>query len=152
MTRRRGLLHVNLNVSSLDRSLRFYCEGLGFELRQENEEQVDFGGGAGTEPLRQAILTTPGCDAILALTEARSLAIGAGGLNHLGLVVEDDAACGDVLDRVEVLGGSIGKKGTRDEAGVSEAFAYVRDPDGYAIEVSTQAILYASLGAADATD
>ena len=35
MTPRRGLLHVSPNRSSLDRSIRFDCEGLAPAIRQE---------------------------------------------------------------------------------------------------------------------
>jgi len=64
------------------------------------------------------------------------------GRNHLGLVLTSDESCALILARIEGYGGSIQKRGTRAAGGVSEEFAYVRDPDGYAIELSTQAILY----------
>lgn len=69
------------------------------------------------------------------------------GLLHVNLNVADaehsiDFYC-NVLERVEAHDGSIIKQGNRGVASLGEAFAYVRDPDGYAIEVATQAILYA---------
>jgi catechol 2,3-dioxygenase-like lactoylglutathione lyase family enzyme len=48
-----------------------------------------------------------------------------------------------MVQRVTAHGGAVQKQGTREGARVTEAFAYVRDPDGYALELSTQAILYA---------
>ncbi len=39
------------------------------------------------------------------------------------------------------LGGELIREGEREENGVIEAFAYVRDPDGYAIELSTQELI-----------
>jgi len=139
----RGLLHVNLNVSDLERSLRFYTEALGFVSVSVTEETADAGTGAGV--VRQAVLTIPRTSTILALTEGDSFEVGPRGLNHLGLVLVSDEACHPILERVERLGGTIQKQGVREAAGVSEVFAYVRDPDGYAVELSTQAIVYSQL-------
>jgi catechol 2,3-dioxygenase-like lactoylglutathione lyase family enzyme len=66
-----------------------------------------------------------------------------GGLNHWGLVVAHDGVVQRMADRVVASGGTLSKLGRREGGGVSEAFAYVRDPDGYAVELSTQAVLYA---------
>ena len=65
-----------------------------------------------------------------------------GGLNHVGLILESDSECSAIVERVLASGGSVQKSGLREAGGISEAFAYVRDPDGYALELSTQAILY----------
>jgi catechol 2,3-dioxygenase-like lactoylglutathione lyase family enzyme len=141
MVRSYGLLHVNLNVRDLVRSVRFYMEALGFVVVSEAEETVDFG--SGPEPLCQVILTVPQTRTLLALTSAPSLPVGPGGLNHLGLVLDTDEGVAEMVQRVTALGGAVHKQGRREGAGVVEMFAYVRDPDGYAIELSTQAILYA---------
>jgi catechol 2,3-dioxygenase-like lactoylglutathione lyase family enzyme len=137
----RGILHVNLNVSSLARSIRFYTDALGFSLVLESEEIADLG--SGPETIHQAILTVPKTMTIFALTEAPSLEVGGKGLNHIGLVLESDEDVSRLVQQVEALGGSAEKRGIREQGGVREEFAYVRDPDGYAIELSTQAILYA---------
>lgn len=136
-----GLLHVNLNVSNLARSLQFYMDGLGFTMISEAKETVTFG--SSPETLHQAILTVPSTHTILALTYAASLPVGPGGLNHLGLIVNDDEDVIELVKRVTTLGGTVQKQGRRAEGGKSETFAYVRDPDGYVIELSTQALLYA---------
>lgn len=47
--------------------------------------------------------------------------------------------------RLRQAGGQIGRAGTREHRGCKEAFAYVSDPDGYAIELATQAALYSCL-------
>jgi len=143
MVRSYGLLHVNLNVSDVARSVRFYTEALGFSVVSDSEETVDLG--AGPEPLRQVILTVPQTRTILALTHAPSLPVGATGLNHLGLILESDEDVTDMAQRVPAFGGVVQKQGRREGSGISEAFAYVRDPDGYAVELSTQAILYGRL-------
>lgn len=143
MPRNLGLLHVNLNVRDILCSVRFYTEALGFVLVSDSEETVDFG--AGPERLRQVILTVPQSRTILALTQAPSLQIGAVGLNHLGLILESDEDVTIMVERVPRYGGIVQKQGQRESVGLSEAFAYVRDPDGYAVELSTQKILYAQM-------
>jgi len=47
----RGLLHVNLNVFNLGRSIRFYCEGLGFALVSDSSEIIDRGDGPSRDPV-----------------------------------------------------------------------------------------------------
>jgi len=59
-------------------------------------------------------------------------------------VVASDADAAGVLVGVEAHGGTVIKHGNRGTPSLGETFAYVRDPDGYAIEVATQAILYAN--------
>jgi len=141
MANSRGILHVNLNVSDLVRSIRFYTEVLGFSVMSESDERVDLG--AGPETIRQAILTVPKTNTILALTQATSMEVGRKGLNHIGLVVDSDEDVSRFVDGVVSFGGFVQKRGVREHAGTREAFAYVHDPDGYVIELSTQAILYA---------
>ena len=143
MARKFGLLHVNLNVHEIPRSVRFYTDALGFVLVSDAVEMVDLG--AGPELLRQAILTIPHSRTILALTHVRSFLVGATGLNHLGLIVESDEEVASIVERVPHSGGIVQKQGHREGMGFSEAFAYVRDPDGYAIELATQNIVYAQI-------
>ena len=138
--RHHGFLHVNLNVSDLACSVRFYTQALGFTVVSESSETADLG--SGDETIHQVVLTAPGTRTLLALTQAPSLPVGPRGLNHLGLVLESDTDLDALIPRVTANGGSIQKQGTRQQSGESEAFAYVRDPDGYALELSTQAILY----------
>ena len=140
MTTRRGFLHLNLNVSTLEKSVRFYRDAFGFRVVQSSEEVVDLG--SGPETVQLAILTIPSSQTIFALTQADSLPVGPGGFNHAGLILGSDSECSAILERIEALGGSVQKQGRREVGGISEEFAYVRDPDGYAIELSTQAILY----------
>jgi len=41
MARNKGLLHVNRNVSDINRAIRFYTEALGFVLVSDSEETVN---------------------------------------------------------------------------------------------------------------
>ncbi len=142
MPRTRGLAHVNLNVSDLDRSVRFYCAVFGLEIVADSTEVTQRDG----QPveLRQTVLSTPGREDLLALTHAASFPVGSAGLNHIGFTFETDEDVRSALDAVSSHGGTIVHQGEREESGIREIFAYVRDPDGYAIELATQAILLAT--------
>jgi lactoylglutathione lyase len=145
MTHNHGLLHINLNVSDVFRSVRFYTEALGFTVVTDGKETIDFGNGP--ELHHQVVLTVPGSRTLLALSCSPSSPVAQGGMNHMGLVIDTDDAVRELTQRVTQFGGIVQKQGMREEAGIAEAFAYVRDPDGYAIELSTQAILYAQCAA-----
>jgi catechol 2,3-dioxygenase-like lactoylglutathione lyase family enzyme len=140
-----GLLHVNLNVSDLARSVQFYIEALGFAVIRKPPETVDLG--AGPDPIAQVALTIPQTCTILALTHVPSFHVGPRGLNHPGLVRDSDADVTAMVRQVTASGGTIQQQGVREGAGVVEAFAYVRDPDGYALALSPQAALYAQFPA-----
>jgi catechol 2,3-dioxygenase-like lactoylglutathione lyase family enzyme len=136
-----GLRHLNLNVSQLERSVAFYTSCFGLtEIERFEEQAVDKHGRP--QRLRQAVLASPRTRDLLALSEWEEAPVGAGGLDHFGFVLESDAELPRLLDLVRESGGSIGRTGTREYRGCSEAFAYVNDPDGYAIELATQAALY----------
>jgi catechol 2,3-dioxygenase-like lactoylglutathione lyase family enzyme len=84
----------------------------------------------------------PGSDDLLALSELAGEPVGDGGMSHFGIVV-DDTEVAAITNRVEAAGGNILKQGVREENGIKEPFAYVRDLDGYAIEIASQSIVYA---------
>jgi lactoylglutathione lyase len=135
MPRTRGLAHVNLHVSDIDRSVRFYTKVFDLELVGEGTGTVQSKG----QPVevRQALLSTPGRQDLLALTHAASIPIGSAGLNHIGFFFESDE---DVRIAIEVVprhGGKIIQEGERE----GEVFAYAEDPDGYRIEMSTPPIV-----------
>ncbi len=67
--------------------------------------------------------------------------VGPHGVSHFGLVVQD-AEVEAITKKVESCGGTIIEKGLREDNGVQESFAYVRDPDGYIIEISSQQIVF----------
>lgn len=142
MPQTRGLAHVNLNVSDIDRSVRFYTGVFGLELLSDGTETIQRGG----EPmeLRQALLSTPGQQDLLALSHAASLPVGSAGLNHIGFSFNSDDDVRTAIAVVPRCGGKIIKEGEREEEGVREVFAYVQDPDGYFVEMSTQAIVFSA--------
>jgi catechol 2,3-dioxygenase len=115
--------HVHLKVADLERSLAFYTDVLGFELRQR------MGHGA-------AFVSAGGYHHHIGLNTWESRrgeppAPGTTGLYHVAIRYPDRAALGEALRRLDEAG--IPLEGAADH-GVSEAL-YLRDPDGNGIEL-----------------
>jgi catechol 2,3-dioxygenase-like lactoylglutathione lyase family enzyme len=106
MNRPRGRAHVNLNVTDVDRSARFYSEVLGMRIHSDNTETIEKDGRS--VELRQVVLSA-------------------------------------ATQQVERLGGKVRSQGDREHDGQRESFAYVQDPDGYHVELSTQGIVLAGI-------
>ena len=115
--------HTHLKVADLDRSLRFYCGVLGFELMQRFGTEAAFvsaGGyhhhiGLNTWHSRNGAPPPPGTT----------------GLYHVALLYPDRKALAKALKRLRDAG--IELDGASDH-GVSEAL-YLRDPDDNGIEL-----------------
>jgi catechol 2,3-dioxygenase len=115
--------HVHLKVADLDRSLRFYCDVLGFELQQR------FGTGA-------AFISAGGYHHHIGLNTWESLGgspppPGTTGLYHTAILYPTRAELAGALLRV--LEARIPLDGAADH-GVSEAL-YLRDPDENGVEL-----------------
>jgi catechol 2,3-dioxygenase-like lactoylglutathione lyase family enzyme len=137
--------HVGICVSDLERSLRFYCEGLGFELVESHTVGTEFGklmevegsivlqsrfvarDGMRIELLR---FDQPGYDGPAARRPMNQL-----GLTHLSVRVRDvDAAAAAVRQ----LGGSVfdhTRTKLSNPNGSSMDFVYCTDPDGIRLEL-----------------
>jgi catechol 2,3-dioxygenase len=115
--------HVHLKVSDLERSLRFYCDVLGFQVTQRMGEGAAFvsaGGyhhhiGLNTWESRGGFPPPPG----------------ATGLYHAAILYPTRFALADALRRL--LAAHVPLEGAADH-GVSEAL-YLRDPDGNGLEL-----------------
>ena len=115
--------HVHLKVADLERSLRFYCGVLGFELTQR------YGSGA-------AFISAGGYHHHIGLNTWESLGgapppAGTTGLFHLAILYPTRATLADALRRLMHAGISL--DGASDH-GVSEAL-YLRDPDQNGVEL-----------------
>ncbi len=115
--------HVHLKVADLERSLKFYCGVLGFELTQRYGTQAAF-------------VAAGGYHHHIGLNTWDSLggsppALGTTGLYHLAILYPTRRALADALQRLTEAG--IGLDGASDH-GVSEAL-YLRDPDENGVEL-----------------
>ena len=121
MAKTQGLTHLHLGVRDIQRSLAFYQAALGMK--------VSFWEGP-----TMVFLNTPGSGDLVTLRQAGDdeLVGPGGGFGHFGfgLASKDDLDTA-VRDVVEA-GGELVERG---EHGPGHPFAYVRDPDGYVIEL-----------------
>jgi len=138
MIRTSGLSHINLNVSDIGRSMRFYQEVFGLELLHRHE------GPMGSHPWGQQVaLSTPGANDVIALSHVPGEPVGPGGLDHFGLNLRSDDEVERAILEVERAAGKLIRRGSGEVDGIVEHFAYLRDPDGYVIELNAQRVLLA---------
>jgi len=121
-----GLSHLQLTVSDLGRSVRFYQELFGMrELRAFD---------------RCVMLQTPGTNEVLTLNadaEGAANAGTSGGIAHFGFRLRERVDMSKVLTEVARLGG---KPLTHGESKVGDrAYAFATDPDGYEVEIFWEA-------------
>ena len=135
--------HLGICVSDLERSMRFYCEGLGFVAAESHTVGQEFG------PLME--LDAVALHSQFVRRDALSIEllsfssphpVGEGvrrpmnqlGLTHLSIRVDDVAA---VAATLEALGGTVvtDTRTTFDLPGASLDFVYCTDPDGVRIEL-----------------
>ena len=115
--------HVHLKVADLDRSLRFYCDVLGFSLMQKMGSQAAF-------------VSAGGYHHHIGLNTWESLGgkpppPGSTGLFHVAILYPTRRDLADALRRLRSAG--IELEGAADH-GVSEAL-YLRDPDNNGVEL-----------------
>ena len=136
--------HVGICVSDLERSVRFYCEGLGFELVQSHTVGQEFGR---LMEIDDVVLCSRASSAVTASRSSCCTSTRPGtpgepvrrpmnqlGLTHLSLRVGDLDA---VAARHRVARAAPCVRGTRTTFGSSDAldFVYCTDPDGVRIEL-----------------
>jgi catechol 2,3-dioxygenase len=115
--------HVHLKVADLDRSLKFYCDVLGFELMLKYGTQAAFVSAGGYH--HHIGLNTWESEG------GRPPPPGTTGLYHLAILYPTRADLADALKRL--LANGIQLDGASDH-GVSEAL-YLRDPDSNGVEL-----------------
>jgi catechol 2,3-dioxygenase-like lactoylglutathione lyase family enzyme len=123
------LEHVNLTVSELDRSLQFYREAFGFEVRWQGKCLIN------AEVKPAAHVGVPGEPFYLALFEGDAAGpaqrdYAPPGINHFGFRVED-------LDLAKQRAEAAGAKVHLEFEYEPGRRFYVTDPDGIEIEVVT---------------
>lgn len=112
-----GLFHLAINVTDLDRSIRFYTEMFRIDvLRREKD---------------MAIMHTPGSDDSFVLFQENG-PVAPSGIAHFGFKV-DDNNFGRAMDYVRHKGIKVISVPVRNTG----RFLFIEDPDGYVVQVST---------------
>jgi catechol 2,3-dioxygenase-like lactoylglutathione lyase family enzyme len=116
----RGLNHINLNVSDLARSLKFYRQAFGL--------RINFRSGR-----RMVFLSTPGAHDTITLCQAEKRApVGPRGVTHFGFGLAEKGKLDQAIEQVVRAGGKLLSRG---EHAPGVHYAYFADPDGYVIEL-----------------
>ena len=127
----RAILYTMVRVQDLDRSLRFYCDALGMrEMRRETFTDAEF---------TLVFVGYPDSDALIELTYNwgdKTYSHGTG-YGHIALEVRDiQRVCNHLSKQgVEVIRAPGPMKMAPDETGERETIAFIKDPDGYRIEL-----------------
>ena len=122
MIKTTGLTHIHLIVRDLDVALGFYQNVFGMEERFRDGPKMVF-------------LNTPGSEDLVTLNEDSAELENAGrngGVGHFGFRLSEAVSLDEAISDVEKYGGRLERRG---EHGPGHEFAYVRDPDGYLIEL-----------------
>jgi catechol 2,3-dioxygenase-like lactoylglutathione lyase family enzyme len=119
MVKSLGLNHINLSVSDIARSEKFYLDAFGLEFRFREGSDMVFVGSCG------------GHDLVTLCQAAAGAPIGDGGVSHFGFrAVREEFD--EMVEQVQRAGGKLLRRGQHSER---EPFAYFSDPDGYTIEL-----------------
>ncbi|RLJ41019.1 lactoylglutathione lyase [Litoreibacter meonggei] len=126
-----AILYTMIRVQDLDRSLRFYCDALGMrEVRRETFTDAEF---------TLVFVGYPDSDALIELTNnwGDNSYFHGTGYGHIALEVHDiHQVCTDLSKQgVEIVRAPGPMKMASDETGEREIIAFVKDPDGYRIEL-----------------
>jgi lactoylglutathione lyase len=138
-----GFSHLGICVTDLDRSLRFYCQGLGFEEVAAHEVGPEFGALMELDDLQLSSRMIHRGGTTVELLGYGSPAVEGEpvrrpmnrlGLTHLSFRVDD---LEEVAARIEEFGGHVvaTTRTTLDLGGTALDFVYCTDPDGVRIEL-----------------
>ncbi|HWP45219.1 MAG TPA: VOC family protein [Blastocatellia bacterium] len=118
MVKTYGLTHINLSVADPDRSLRFYRAVFGVKEYYRDEGSIQVQG--------------PGPYDVIAFEKDSTMAGERGGMTHFGFRLTEPGDIDAAVEEVERAGGTLLRRG---EFAPGYPFAYVKDPDGYEIEI-----------------
>jgi catechol 2,3-dioxygenase-like lactoylglutathione lyase family enzyme len=135
--------HLGICVSDLERSLRFYCQGLGFEPVAAHQIGDEFGGlmEVADVKLESRMIARDGVTIELLAFESpghtgdgQRRPMNQLGLTHLSIRVDD---VDGVASTIEELGGTVVRttRTTMDFPGARLDFVYCTDPDGVRVEL-----------------
>jgi catechol 2,3-dioxygenase-like lactoylglutathione lyase family enzyme len=118
MIRTYGLTHVVLAVRDAERAAKFYHAVFGCTEVWRGEGRID--------------VQTPGAKDIIVFDESELSAGEMGGIAHLGFRLLDPGDLDQAEREVRAAGGTILARG---EFVPGEPYLFVKDPDGYELEI-----------------
>ena len=118
MIKTHGLTHISLNVRDPERSLRFYEQVFGVKEYYRDSNSIQALG--------------PGPHDVIAFDKKAAKAGKAGGIAHFGFRLVDPKDIETAVEEVKRAGGTIIEQG---EFAPGLPYAFVKDPDGYEIEI-----------------
>ncbi|HUY27135.1 MAG TPA: VOC family protein [Candidatus Binataceae bacterium] len=121
MIKSRGLHHINLNVTDLERSLKFYQRAFGLEVQSWEDNR------------RMVFLRSPGATDTITLCQVdKGDPVAGGGVSHFGFSLTEKDKLDEAIAQIESAGGKLLSRGKH---GGHLPYAYISDPDGYVIEL-----------------
>ena len=118
MIRTHGLTHISLTVADLERAPTFYSSVFGVREYARGETWIQVLG--------------PGLHDVLAFEQGQPRSAPGEHIRHFGFrLVSPDDMDGAIAE-LEAAGATLVERG---EHGPRQPYAYVRDPDGYEIEI-----------------
>lgn len=118
MIRTHGLTHISLTVSDLERALEFYTKVFGVREYARGDGWVQALG--------------PGPHDVFAFERGTPKKPEGEHVRHFGFRLVEAGDIDDAISQLEAAGATLIERG---EHGPGFPYAYVRDPDGYEIEV-----------------
>jgi catechol 2,3-dioxygenase-like lactoylglutathione lyase family enzyme len=118
MIKTHGLTHISLAVRDPERSLRFYTQVFGVKEYYRDGESIQVQG--------------PGSHDVIAFEKKASRAGKPGGIAHFGFRLVKAEDIDSAIEEVQRAGGKLTERG---EFAPGFPFAFVKDPDGYEIEI-----------------
>ena len=119
--RHKGMIHIHLVVTDLERSIAFYEQAFGLQVLLRHDDR------------QMAFLQTPGTAEVVTLKQEASDRVGTqGGIDHFGFPLEDAGELESAILEIEAAGGRLIERDTL-AGGLPTAF--VADPDGYRIQI-----------------
>lgn len=124
----KGLNHVHIKVSDVERSVKFYTEGFGMVVAETGFDR------------RLVTLTTPGTGDNLTVSQGVPAGLldftgdaepgSSGGYDHFGYALGDDSDLDAAIEKLTGLGGTLIRT-----LRPNKQSAFLRDPDGYVIQI-----------------
>ena len=118
MIRTSGLSHISLAVRDAERSRAFYARVFGAVEVYREPGRID--------------VQTPGRRDVIVFNQNAAKPGEMGGIAHFGFHLVDPGDIDEAVRTVEAAGGTVVSRG---EFAPGVPYAFVRDPDGYAIEI-----------------